>query len=115
MNSLASRPKAMPAVSGVVEGVDGEHAAAVEVAQDGFVGEGDVAVHVAAGAGVVGQAVHGHLGDDEFARVGPGAGELGRAVEDGGTGGLAVDLVEDGHVVFEQCDAVGHIVFHSLR
>lgn len=102
-------PEGDPGGFRVVERVHGEHAAAVEVAQDGFVGQGHVAVDVAARAGIVGQTVHGHLGDDQLARVGPGAGQLRRAVEHGGARRLAVDLVEDGHIVFEQCNAVGHV------
>ena len=92
---------------GVVQRVDGEHAAAVEVANDRLVGQRDVAVHVAAGAAVVGQAVHGHLGDDELPGVGARARQLGRAVQERRARGLPVDLVENGNILLEKCDGVG--------
>ena len=51
-------PEGDPGGFRVVKRVHGEHAAAVEVAQDGFVGQGHVAVDVAARAGIVGQTGH---------------------------------------------------------
>nr|DAH31140.1 MAG TPA: hypothetical protein [Caudoviricetes sp.] len=105
---VRQHPERQTGAFDVVHGVHVEHTATVIVTGDGLVSQGYVALHVAAAAVVVAQALEVHDGDDELAPVGPLTDQGRVAVQNSGQRRLAVCFVQQRDELLHDRDTVCH-------